>query len=171
MTTEDRLAVLEAGMARLLDRQAIYDCIARTSRGNDRFDIDLITGSYHEDGVHELGSRKISGQEYGEHANHAHRAMCMANLHNVTMHSCEIDGDVAHAESYVIGLFLDNDGETSRMLAGRYIDRLERRDGEWRIALRPKAPAISRGAGTGPIHPTSARCHRRPASAGRARQR
>jgi hypothetical protein len=136
MTTEDRLAVLEAGMARLLDRQAIYDCIARTSRGNDRFDIDLITGSYHEDGVHELGSRKISGQEYGEHANHAHRAMCMANLHNVTMHSCEIDGDVAHAESYVIGLFLDNDGETSRMLAGRYIDRLERRDGEWRIALR-----------------------------------
>jgi hypothetical protein len=52
------------------------------------------------------------------------------------MHSCEIDGDVAHAESYVIGLFLDNDAEKSRMLAGRYIDRLERRDGKWGIVMR-----------------------------------
>jgi hypothetical protein len=62
--------------------------------------------------------------------------MCERNLHNVTMHSCEIDGDVAHAESYVIGLFLDNGCETSRVLAGRYIDRLEKRNGEWKIVVR-----------------------------------
>ena len=52
------------------------------------------------------------------------------------MHLCEIDGDVAHAESYVIGLFADKGAEMSRMLAGRYIDRLERRNGEWKIVLR-----------------------------------
>ena len=136
MTTEERLAALEAQVQDLLDRQAIYDCIRRTSRGNDRFDIELITGSYHQDGVHELGENKISGQAYGEHANTAHRAIAEANRHNVTLHLCEIDGDVAHAESYVIGLFLDPGGQTSRMLAGRYLDRLERRNGEWRICLR-----------------------------------
>jgi hypothetical protein len=136
MSTEDRLAALEASLQHLIDRQAIFDCIKRTSRGNDRFDVDLIVGAYHPDGVHELGENQISGQAYGEHANHAHAGIAETNLHNVTMHSCEIDGDVAHAESYVIGLFADIGGETSRMLAGRYIDRLEKRDGEWKIALR-----------------------------------
>jgi hypothetical protein len=136
MSTEDRLAALEARLQELTDRQAIFDCIKRNSRGNDRFDVELITSSYHDDAVHELGEKRISGREYGEHANNAHRALFDANLHNVTMHMCEIDGDVAHAESYSLGVFLDKGGETGRMLAGRYLDRLERRDGEWRIVLR-----------------------------------
>lgn len=136
MSSEDRLSALEATVKQMLDRQAIYECIKRTSRGNDRFDIDLIVGSYHADGQHELGTRLISGQDYGDHANHAHGAIAETNLHNVTMHLCEIDGDTAHAESYVIGLFADKGGEMSRILAGRYIDRLERRNGEWRIVLR-----------------------------------
>ena len=38
--------------------------------------------------------------------------------------------------SYSLGLFLDKGGATGRVLAGRYIDRLEKRDGAWRIALR-----------------------------------
>jgi SnoaL-like domain len=136
MTSEDRLAALEARMTELLDRQAIFDCIKRNSRGNDRFDVELVTSSYHPDGLHELGRQQISGREYGEHANHAHTALFDANLHNVTMHSCEIDGDVAHAESYSVGIFLDKGAETGRILAGRYLDRLEKRDGEWRIMLR-----------------------------------
>jgi hypothetical protein len=43
MTTEERLAALEAKMQDLLDRQAIFECIKRNSRGNDRFDIELVT--------------------------------------------------------------------------------------------------------------------------------
>lgn len=136
MSTEDRLEALEAKLQDLVDRQAIFDCINRNARGNDRFDVDLVTSSYHPDGVHELGRRQISGREYGEHANQAHRALFDANLHNVTMHTCEIDGDVAHAESYSVGIFLDTGAETGRILAGRYLDRLEKRDGEWRIMLR-----------------------------------
>lgn len=136
MDMETRLAALEAQMQDLLDRQAILECIKRTSRGNDRFDVEMITSGYHEDGVHELGQRQISGREYGEHANHAHGALFEVTMHNVAMHSCEIDGDVAHAESYNTGLFIDKGGETGRILAGRYIDRLERRDGKWGIVLR-----------------------------------
>ena len=40
------------------------------------------------------------------------------NLHNVTMHSCEIDGDFAHAESYNIGLFMDKGSETAKRALG-----------------------------------------------------
>ena len=36
----------------------------------------------------------------------------------------------------MIDIFLANDGKTGRLISGRYVDRLERRDGEWRIALR-----------------------------------
>lgn len=136
MNLEDRLAAAEQKLRYLSDRQEILDCIVRTARGNDRFDLGRITGSYHPGAIHELGQKKISGDEYGAHANHAHAVMCEANLHNVTMHACEIDGDVAHAESYVIGFFLDNGCATARVLAGRYIDRLERRDGRWGIVLR-----------------------------------
>ena len=136
MSNDERLAALEAQMRELMDRQAIFDCIKRNSRGNDRFDVELITSSYHPDGIHELGQKQISGREYGEHANKAHGALFDNNLHNVTMHMCEIDGDVAHAESYNIGLFMDKGSETARILAGRYLDKLEKRDGEWRIVLR-----------------------------------
>jgi hypothetical protein len=136
MNSEDRIAELERKVQFLTDRQEILDCITRNSRGNDRFDVDLIVGSYHPDGVHEIGANAIPGPQYGEHANHAHRDLCERNLHNVTMHSCEIDGDTAHAESYVIGLFLDKDCKNSRILAGRYIDRLEKRDGRWGIVVR-----------------------------------
>lgn len=133
---EDRLAALERELDYLRDRQAILDCIVSTSRGNDRFDKELIVGSYHPDGLHELGRLLISGSDYGEHANHAHGAISEVNLHNVTMHSCAIDGQVAHCESYVIGLFADKGAVKSRILAGRYIDRLEKRDGKWGIVLR-----------------------------------
>lgn len=136
MTTEDRLATLEANMRDMLDRQAIFDCIKRSSRGNDRFDTELVASSFHPDAVHDNGRRRVHAHGYGEHANAAHGTLFDANLHNVTMHMCEIDGDVAHAESYSLGLFLDKGAETGRIMAGRYIDRLERRGGEWRIALR-----------------------------------
>jgi hypothetical protein len=136
MGSEDRLAELERKIQYLTDRQEILDCITSNSRGNDRFDEALLAGSYHPDGFHEIGSDAIPGPAYAAHANHAHAAMCEQNLHHITMHRCEIDGDAAHAESYVIGFFLDNGRETSRIISGRYIDRLEKRDGKWGIVVR-----------------------------------
>ena len=75
------------------------------------------------------GLRKILGGDVA-------MAICDVNMHTVCMHSCEIDGDLAHAESYVIGLFADKGAETSRMIAGRYLDVYERRDGRWAIVHR-----------------------------------
>ena len=135
--SDDRIAELERKIRYLTDRQEILDCIARNARGCDRHDAELLSSAYHSDGIDEHGLANIrEGQRYHEWANEVHARGSLQNMHHITTHSCEIDGDVAHADSYVIGLFLNPDGMTARLLAGRYVDRLERRDGAWRIALR-----------------------------------
>ena len=53
-------------------------------------------------------------------------------------HSCDIDGDTAHTETYY--LFVGRNRDQSNWIAGgRYIDRLERRDQQWKIVLRTNA--------------------------------
>jgi len=133
---EQQLADLRARVAHLEDRAAILDCIARHARGCDRHDVDLISGAYWSDAVDEHGRTTNRGDEYGEWVNAAHAATSRVHTHNVTTHTCEIDGDTAHAESYVVVVLLGADGRTAQCISGRYLDRLERRGGEWRIALR-----------------------------------
>jgi hypothetical protein len=61
-----------------------------------------------------------------------------ATHHDLLNHSCEIDGDVAHAETYYLFVGRNRD-RTNWVAGGRYLDRLERRDGQWKIALRCNA--------------------------------
>ena len=136
MPVADPLEDLRRDVQYLKDRLAILDCIATLSRGTDRHDIDLITSAFHSDGWDEHGSIVTAGPEFGAAMNATHTAGSQMTMHNITTHTCEIDGDVAHAESYVMGAILNRDGVTARLLCGRYIDRLERRDGEWRISVR-----------------------------------
>jgi hypothetical protein len=56
--------------------------------------------------------------------------------HGITSHNCELDGDSAHAESYVYFLVLHPNIRTICSAAGRYIDRLQRRGRKWAIAVR-----------------------------------
>ncbi len=136
MTAGPDLSLLRRDVQYLLDRSAIHDCIARHARGCDRHDADLISAAYHEDGVDEHGFAVNSGPDYGHWANTTHAETSIVHTHNITTHSCEIDGDAAHAESYVIVVLVGTDGASAQFITGRYLDRLERRDGQWRIAVR-----------------------------------
>ena len=120
----------------LFDRAQILDCIASHARGHDRHDIDIVTQAYHVDGIDEHGYAINRGTEYAAWANAAHAAGSCLHTHNLTTHNCEIDGDTAHCETYVLVCLLNNDGMSARLISGRYIDRLERREGVWKIALR-----------------------------------
>jgi hypothetical protein len=135
-TIEKRLAAIEAEMAFARDRREILDCIAAHARGCDRHDSELLAGAYHADGIDEHGFAINPGPEYCDWANEQHTRGSIHNLHHITTHSVEIDGNTAHAESYVIGTFLNRDNETGRILTGRYIDRLEKRGGKWAIVVR-----------------------------------
>ena len=133
---ESEIETLRRDVAYLKDRAEIGDVLAQHARGCDRHDVDLITATYHPDGVDEHGKVINNGVEYGDWANRTHAATSQVHTHNVTTHTCEIDGDTAHAESYVIVVLLGLDGRTAQFISGRYLDRLERRDGHWRIAVR-----------------------------------
>lgn len=120
----------------LMDRQSILDVIMKHARGHDRHDVELLTSAYHQDGVDEHGHAINPGPEYAAWANAVHAAGSVLHTHNITTHLCEIDGDVAHCESYVLVGLLNRDEKSARLISGRYIDRLEKRQGNWKIALR-----------------------------------
>ena len=134
--TDDELAELRRDVQHLKDRTAILDCIAAHARGCDRHDVEVLAGTYLDDGVDVHGTTINVGAAYAAWANGVHAATSSNHLHNVTTHLCEIDGDGAHAESYVMVTLLSPDETTATVMCGRYVDRLERRDGAWRIAVR-----------------------------------
>jgi ketosteroid isomerase-like protein len=119
----------------LLDRKAILDCLQRYARGIDRHDADLVASCYHPDAVDDHGLYVGSGRGLAEWANNeAHRGS-IRHQHHLTNHSVEIDGDTAHAETYYLVVMRSESGAVT-LGSGRYLDRFERRAGEWRIAAR-----------------------------------
>jgi hypothetical protein len=127
---------LRAAVQYLKDRQEILDVIVRESRGRDRHDVDLIAGCYWPEGADEHGPVPIPATAYPEKANQGHAGAFSMNQHNLANHSCDIDGARAYCETYVVGTFLSHDGPTCTVAAGRYMDQMEKRQGEWRILWR-----------------------------------
>jgi hypothetical protein len=48
----------------------------------------------------------------------------------------DLEGDVAHCETYWVYAAMNKQGAELTLAGGRYIDRLERRNGRWAIAGR-----------------------------------
>lgn len=136
MAMTEELDQLRATVRELKDRQDILDCIYRESRGRDRQDVDMINSCWWEDGVDEHGPMIVGAAEYAERANAGHRLFFNSTSHNITNHACRIEGDTAHCESYVVGALFWQDNKTTTIAFGRYLDRLERRNGEWRLLVR-----------------------------------
>jgi hypothetical protein len=120
----------------LKDRQDILDCIQRESRARDRQDAEQIAACWWEDGIDEHGPMTTAMPDYPAKANLGHTTNFNMTSHNITNHLCEIDGTTAHCESYVVGGLYWLDGKTTTIAFGRYLDRLEKRNGEWRMAVR-----------------------------------
>ncbi|WP_407445569.1 nuclear transport factor 2 family protein [Rhodococcus sp. (in: high G+C Gram-positive bacteria)] len=130
----DRIARLES----VLDRQDILDTLTRFSRAMDRFDRDLFLSAFHPDAIIAAGSFVGGPVDLYDWSTDMHARGQKATHHNLLNHTCDIDGDTAHTETYY--LFAARNLDDSNWIAGgRYIDRLERRDGQWRIALRTNA--------------------------------
>ncbi len=140
----------QARLERLLDRQDILDCLTRFSRAMDRFDRDLFLSAFHSDAVIAAGPFVGPPEALCDWSFELHAQGQVATHHNLLNHSCDIDGDVAHAETYY--LFVGRNRDASNWIAGgRYIDRLERRGGIWKIALRTNAIEWSGLVPTTPI--------------------
>ncbi len=125
----------------LIDRQDISDCLLRFSRGMDRFDRDCFLSAFHDDAVIAAGPFVGSPAACWDWAVPMHEAGQVLTHHSLLNSTVEIKDDTAHGETYYQFVarnhpFEEGGSETVMLAGGRYIDRLERRDGEWRIALR-----------------------------------
>jgi ketosteroid isomerase-like protein len=135
----------------LLDRQAIADCVQRYARGIDRQDVDLVASCYHPDAIDDHGSFVGSGRELAEWAFERKKRELTSQNH-VTTHNVELNGDTAHGETYYLSMGRDTSGVV-RFASGRYIDRFERRNGEWRIAERLCiVESVTKAQGEGTTH-------------------
>jgi ketosteroid isomerase-like protein len=151
------------GIQEVLDREAIRDVIYRYCRAIDRQDAELLRSCYHEDAIEDHG-----GIFYGpldewvrQTINHD-LSIFTATSHMVTNTAIVLEGDEAYVETYVLASHESRDdgsGAELMWLAGRYIDRFVRRDGEWRILRRalmvdwthtePRVIAFGKGAPEG----------------------
>jgi hypothetical protein len=124
-------------LAEIVARRAIEDCLNRYARGVDRHDDELIRSAYHHDATHQRGSFVGSPQEFIDWSRARHVAHTRAHLHYVTNVSIDFtSAQTALVESYYLAVSASKDGIEVAMVSGRYIDRFEARDGEWRIASR-----------------------------------
>ena len=130
------LQELQAKVEDLRDRQAIQDCLVRYARGIDRFDRALLLSAYHPDAIDDHGKFLGSPTDFWDWAFDQHSRAHLSHQHYIVNHTCEIDGDVAHAETYYVFASMNRQGPSMSMTGGRYIDRFEKRGGEWRIAYR-----------------------------------
>ncbi|CAN5827083.1 nuclear transport factor 2 family protein [soil metagenome] len=133
MTTTD---LTNERLQDLVDRADIYDCMLRYARGMDRRDRALVRSAYHDDAIDEHVGFVGPVDDFIDWAFAYHRTQTRYQ-HYLQNHRADLDGDSAHSETYY--LFIGTDREPHDHLTisgGRYVDRLERREGRWGIVAR-----------------------------------
>lgn len=125
----------QGDLARLIARQAIWDCLLRYIRGVDRMDEVLIRSAFWEDAsiTHGPVSGTVTDFIAGWRPAQAARDV---SFHHVSNQSVEFDGAQAHCEAYFMATIRKNRADRIETVGGRYIDRFERRAREWRIGTR-----------------------------------
>ena len=122
----------------LIAEAEIRDLHLRFCRANDRLDAELMRSVFHPDAEIEI-QKSFSVDEFIAFGSQV-LSQFMLTWHTSPNQLVEVDGDVAWAEHYTMSshrMEADDDGPMRDMIAyGRYIDRAEKRDGEWRIAKR-----------------------------------
>lgn len=151
-------AKLEAALADLVARRDIEAVLTRYCRALDRADLALMETVYWPDGLDIHGIYEGNAGEFVPYIIREIRNFFVMGTHCLLNIAIEVDGDRASSESYLYspcqvrqdrlegifgaryaalcaGLGLDPEREQF-VMAGRYLDRFERRNGEWRIAQR-----------------------------------
>ena len=128
---DDRNARIDA----LLDKQEITEALSRFSRGMDRLDRELYLSAYHDDAEMAAGPFVGLACECADWAFPMHEEGQILTHHALLNTTIDLDGDVAHTETYYLFVARNKD-ESLVQAGGRYINRFERRAGEWRIALQ-----------------------------------
>lgn len=125
----------------LLDKQAVTEVLLGYCRAIDRRDADLMRRVYWPEAIDDHAVFKGTVEEFLAYSFPFMEGVMSA--HSVTNIWVDITGpDSAFSECYFQGFHdfpADGGGRLERVVGGRYLDRHERRAGEWRIIARTLA--------------------------------
>jgi len=129
-----------AFLEELADREAIRHCLARYCRGIDRLDEDLLQSVYWDGAMDDHVNFVGTGQDFIPHVFGALGPMRQTQ-HLIGNILIDMDGkSAAHCETYFQAFHSipkgSDGGAQDLFVGGRYVDRFEKRDDEWRIASR-----------------------------------
>ena len=125
-------------MQEIEDRYQIEQALRRYCRGVDRGDAELIRSVYHDDATDDHGGFKGKGVDFAERVVEAMRGRMQSTMHNLHQTNISFNGDAARVETYFTAYHRLLEGSTSLLetFGGRYVDRFEKRSGDWKIADR-----------------------------------
>jgi hypothetical protein len=134
MTEENRRAALDA----LLHKEAIREQLYRYCRAVDRGDKELMRQVYHPDAIDEHGVFNGPASEFVELDIDQVMPGLKLTQHLISNILIDLNGDTADVETYIYATHRveQADGEYDLVIWGRYLDRFEQRQGEWKIARR-----------------------------------
>jgi hypothetical protein len=129
----------EISIQNMLDEMAIRELLTRYSRAIDRCDIDLLKSTYWPDATDDHGVVFIgNAMDFSNFVIPMLKERLECTMHMIGNMWLKLDGDKANCEtySYTYHRLKSTDAKIEVTIGGRYLDRLERRNGEWRIAMR-----------------------------------
>lgn len=128
-----------------LAKQDIYELCCRYMRGLDRHDPKLMLEQFWEDGWCEYGFYNSAPGEFISFCMEALKDH-VANQHLIGNVLVEIEGNQAFGEVYFQAYhkMASDNGFDDVIIAGRYVDRYECRDGVWKFAYRSEVVDWSR---------------------------
>lgn len=131
------MSTLPEELQHYLEREQIRECIVRLARGEDRRNAEMIAASCWPDSTTDYGVFAGSFAEYLAWVVPG-SSVIVDTQHVLGQSFIERSGDVAHVETHVNSYHRIDMGTEHRdtLVGGRYLDRLEKRNGEWRIASR-----------------------------------
>ena len=128
---------MDGSLAALADKQAITEALIRYCHGVDRCDLALLKSAFWADGAADYGTAASPSHAFCEALVPLLLGM-QATMHNLSNVLILLDGDRARAMSNCVAYHqtAGPDGPLELIAGGRYLDDLEKRGGEWRIAAR-----------------------------------
>lgn len=136
-----------ARLRALADKAEIVELSHRYSRAVDRLDADGLRACYWPDGTDDHGAFDGNAMDYVDWVM-GFVGSWISTHHDNGNALVDLDGDTAYGEVHWTGWyrFRRDEEVVDQVSNGRYLDRYERRDGEWRIAHRTCVSDWSRSA-------------------------
>ena len=121
----------------IIDREHIRDCLARVARGEDRRDAELLSSAYWPDATDDHGIFVGTFKEYLAWVVPGAPAVLLT-MHTLGQSLIDLRGNSALVETHVTAYHRIDMGAEERdlVIGGRYLDSMEKRSQEWRIAKR-----------------------------------